>query len=146
MSTVSNAPVGGWDRRFDPLRRSDEFADVFATGFIRPQVEAVALWAKRGVVDFGWLRELFADRAEALVSSVRSLDREGLRSAYSLLFLEEPLVTGALREFLGTVGAAELPLFVADAIGDVAGAVTCVEDLAQAWMWFLGGNGDTDDD
>jgi hypothetical protein len=144
MPTVSNAPDEGWAQRFDLMRRRAEFADVFATAAIRPEVEAVAALARRGVVDLSWCRDLFAERADELVVRVRGLDRDGLRDAYSLLFLKERLVAGAVRELLGALSDSPLPLFVADAIGEVVGAVTSAEPLARAWAWFMTGEAESD--
>lgn len=141
MSTVPNAPGRGWERRFDPLRRHEEFADVFAAARARDEVTALVALARRGVLDVVWLRELFVD-ANSLVPLVFALDRDALREAYARLFMEEPLITTAVREAIGGEGVSGLPVHVVDAIGEVIGAVTSVESLAEAWVWFL--NGDID--
>jgi hypothetical protein len=98
----------------------------------------------RGLVDLRWIRELFADRANALVEPVRSLDRDGLRDAYALLFLEDRLVVAALRTAVVEVVGADLGVHVQDAVGELLNTLTGVERLGRAWTWFLNGDQDSD--
>ncbi|MGE3329056.1 MAG: hypothetical protein AB7N61_26980 [Acidimicrobiia bacterium] len=102
----------------------------------------MALLPRRGLLDLRWVHELFTTRAGELVSGVRFLDRESLRDAYALLFVEERLIRSAVCDFPSAETRRELPLFVVDAVGDVVGALTQVERLARAWAWFLGGDSD----
>jgi hypothetical protein len=144
VATVPNAPGMGWNQWLDPLRRRDQFADIFATASVRPEVEALVQPLLRGLVDLRWIRELFADRANALVEPVRSLDRDGLRDAYALLFLEDRLVVAALRTAVVEVVGADLGVHVQDAVGELLNTLTGVERLGRAWTWFLNGDQDSD--
>ena len=140
MSTVSNGPEPDRFRVSDPLRRRVDFADVFAPASVREDVSAVVRMAERGLVDVGWIRELFDGPSRDLVAGVRAFDRSALRAAHILLFVEEPAINAAVRHALGVVGSDPVRVRVADAVAEVVGAMTRVDDLAAAWVWFVHGD------
>jgi hypothetical protein len=119
--------------------RRAEYPDVFADGGLDVDVAGLIGLSRQGLVSLGWLHELFADRAAELVVGVRALDRTALRDAYRLLFVEEPAMCRAVVRFLESLNPAAGAVHVVDAVAEVVGAATCVEDLARAWEWFVHG-------
>ena len=140
MSTVSGG--ARWEREpvLDPLGRRTEFADVFqATAPSAVTLELVDE-VRRGRIDLARVAQLFAPKAYELVPSVRALDRDGLRATYRLLFVEAAALARAVRELLVGFTGQPVKVHVADAVGEVIGAATRLESLAEAWMWFIYGD------